>query len=167
MQVDPLPLVGEGRISLHVFEERHVAGPDGGRKVGLELVFDPHRVGEVDHVVDPLHLPDLDRRDVARVEDRSPRRDVTHAAVVKVSRPVAVEVGRAVVEDRRPGDLVVAKRGFVDVGLEGRTWLPLREDDVELTADRVVSVVRGADPRQNRAVFGVGGQQCRVVDVHD
>src|SRR5205823_8719363 len=111
--------------------------------------LDPHRVRELDHVLDSFLLRDLDRGYVARVEDRGPRGYVPHAPVVEVGWPVAVEVGRPVVEDRRPRDLVVAERRLVDVRLERRPWLPLGEHDVELAADGVAAVVGRADPRED------------------
>ena len=38
---------------------------DRGREPWIELAVDAHGVREVDDVVDALHLPDLDRGDVA------------------------------------------------------------------------------------------------------
>ena len=114
----------------------------------------------------PFHLPNLDRRDVPGIEDGGACLGVAHTAVVEVARLVAVEIGQVVVEDGRPRDLVIAQRGFIDIGLERRARLALRADDVELAADGVVGVVGRPNPRQDLAVSRVGGEQRRIVDVH-
>ena len=120
---------------------------------------------KVDDVVHPFHLADLNSRDVAREEQRLPRGDHAHAAVVEVMRLVATEVGELVLEHRREGDLVVAQRGLVDVRLERGPGLALGRDHVELPADGVVAVVGRSDPCEHLARPRVGSQQGPVVDI--
>src|SRR5260370_7203560 len=87
------------------------------------MAVDAHRVCQGDDVLHPLYLADLDRGNVARVEDRRASRDVAHSTVVEVVRRVTVEVRQAVVKDRRPRDLVIAQSPLVDLRLNLPTAL--------------------------------------------
>src|ERR1700680_1924897 len=146
IELDLLALVGENLVALKVLLERDVAAADRSRQAGIEMAVDPHLVGEVDDVVHALHLAYLDRRDVARVDKRRARADHAHAPVVEVVRYVPVEALRPGVEHRGERDLVVEAAGPLDVRLEGRAGLPLGQYGVVLTCDRVVAIVRRADP---------------------
>ena len=142
-----------------MLEQRDVAAADRGRQPGVEVAIDSHRVSKRDHIVHAFHLADLHSGDVARVHQRRPRWDLAHAAVVEVVGNVAVEALGMVVENRRQRDLVIAQRGFVDVGLERRAGLALRQHHVKLAPDRIVAIIGRPDPCENLAVPWVRGEK--------
>ena len=120
---------------------------------------------EVDDVGHALHLTDLDGRDVARQDQRLPSGEGPEGAAVIVVRRVAAEARRLVLEDGGQGDLVVPQRRLVHVSLEGRARLAFGGDDVVLTADRVVAIVRRSDPGQDLARLRIRGEKRAVVGV--
>src|SRR5258708_15183701 len=130
--MEALPWTSDGVSAGAVAAGVKYADADRRREPGIEMAVDAHRVCQGDDVLHPLYLADLDRGNVARVEDRRASRDVAHSTVVEVVRRVTVEVRQAVVKDRRPRDLVIAQSRLVDVRLERRTGLTLGQHHVEL-----------------------------------
>ena len=160
---------GQHPIGVEVLLRHHLAGADrlGQPPLGRQIrAGEPHHARGLEDAVVAQLLQQEDGGDVARLNQRPPDRDHALVAMVPVDEGMAIDLA-LLVEDQVRGRVAIGERRGVDVDLEGGAGLAALAvgDDVVLTADGLVVVVRAADHRQHLAGCRVNDFRRAIVDI--
>ena len=110
---------GKDPVADRMVQHPDLARADRGGHLTFEWGRNPHVVRKLGDVVDSGGLHRLQRRDVARQQQRLVGRDDAHVAVVEVVKPSISKMPRGIVQQVAHGQLVRPERLLVGIRLEG------------------------------------------------